>query len=103
MKLSLRSPMSKIRNSLKSGKKLIELERKFIIDLEIKNEELNEGLKLLATEKFPEYFDRKSVQKFLENTDKINTSKTLAGDLAPLPETTYSKLLDREAMLFSRY
>lgn len=103
MKLSLRFPMSKMRNSLKTGKKLIELERKFITDLEIKNEELNQGLRLLATEKFPEYFDRISVQKFLENTNKINTSKTLASDLAPLPETTYSKLLDREAMLFSRY
>lgn len=103
MKLSLRHPRSKIKNALESGKELIELERKFITDLEIKNEELNQGLKLLATEKFPEYFDKTSVNKFLKNRDKINASKTLASNLAPLPETTYSKLMAKEALLSSRY
>jgi len=103
MKLSLRFPGFQIKSSLVTGKKLIELERRFITDLEIKNEDLNQELEILATKRFPQYFDRNSVKRFLENTGKVNASATKADKLKPLSEATYSKFLAQEALLLSRY
>ena len=103
MKLSLQFPLKTIERSLKKGGKLIELEQEFITDLEIKNEELKKGLKLLATEKFPEYFDKTSVHMFLGNHKKINASKTARSSLPVLSNRILSRLLPLEALLLSRY
>ena len=103
MKLSLQFPNRKILNCLASGNNLIELEREFITDLEIKNEDLIQGLKVLSTEIIPEHFEEKSVIKFLNNSPKINASKTRAEDLVPLSNPTLSKLHTQEALLLSRY
>ena len=103
MKLSLQFPLEKINNSLESGNNLIDLEQEFITNLEIKNEELTETLKLLATEYFPDYFDQTSVHTFIENTKKTNTSQTKYDSLKTLSNTTALKLLDRESLLLSRY
>ena len=70
---------------------LIELEREFITGLEIKNEDLIQGLKVLSTEIMLEHFEEKSVIKFLNNSPKINASKTRSEDVVPLSNPTLSK------------
>lgn len=103
MKLSLQFPLKKINNALLSGNDLVELERKFIINSYLKNEQLCQDLKSLATIKFPEYFNGNDVIKFLDNAPKYNSSKTPEESLISLRDATSSKLFEREALLLSRY
>ena len=103
LKLSLQFPHRKINRVLNTKGNIEELEKLFITSLEIKNENLNDELRVLATERFPQYFQQDAVSKFLNNTKRVNASSTHSDNVDRLSDTTLSILSSKEKLLFSRY
>ena len=104
MRLSLQFPEKLMTEKLSSGESLLELEGKFITNLEMKNEKLNDELLRLSTELFPDIFDREKVAKFIDSTPRINASNTLNDDkLCDDREKFLAHLETKETLLLSRY
>jgi len=104
LKLSLHYPMQKINQTLQSGEKLRGLEQRFITKLEIKNEELNHGLRVLSENILPQYFNQVSVDKFLLTSPKINASKRPPESIdLNISNKIIGLLEEKESLLFSRY
>jgi len=103
LKLSLQFPHRKINHVLKTKGNIEDLEKLFITNLEIKTENLNDELKVLATERFPQYFQQDAVSKFFNKTKRVNASSANADDVDRLSDTTLSTLSSKEKLLFSRY
>tara|TARA_Y100001935_G_scaffold209778_1_gene179656 strand:+ start:368 stop:1063 length:696 start_codon:yes stop_codon:yes gene_type:complete len=104
MRLSLQFPLKQIGAKLRNGEDLLTLQDKFITNLEIKNENLNDELVKLSTELFPDLFDQEKVTKFFESSMEVNVSSTSHDDnLQKKLEQFRSKLEKKEALLFSRY
>lgn len=68
-----------------------------IVDLVIRNEELAEGLGVLAFERLPDSFDPEAVRAFLDAMPRVNASRSQA----PLhwPETLRAEVARREALM----
>lgn len=103
LKLSLQFPMNKIYHCINTSKDFPSLESKFITNLEIKNEQLNEELLNLATVLFPHYFDDIKVREFLNSNTRINESKTSQTDVDRLNDFSLSRMFRKEWLLMSRY
>jgi len=104
LKLSLQHPMQKITQILKKGEKLESLEQQFITRLEIRTEELNEGLRVFSKDIFPQYFNQISVDRFLLDSEKVNSSKTTPEKIdLTVSDNAMNELKDKEKLLFSRY
>lgn len=104
LKLSLQYPMLQINETLRKGLKIASLQNNFITGLEIKNEHLNEGLRELSESVFPDLFDTSKANDFLNSMPKMNASNAAADEIdASISTSTYSKLKQKEDLLFSRY
>lgn len=104
LRLSLRSPLKKIKRKLANSENLIDLESDFITNHEIKNENLSFELKKLSLETFPQYFDKKKVEKFLNQDLKINSSKSYHDvNLESELEKMSKNFSIKESLLLSRY
>lgn len=103
LKLSLQFPHKIIDHYLKIYGCIEGIEEKFITNLEIKNEHLNDGLEVLATEIFPQYFQQDAVREFLHKAEKWNVSITKPREIDELTDTTRLILSNKEKLLISRY
>lgn len=104
MKISLQFPLKKMTATLENKGDLLDLENKFITDLEIKNEHLNDELRRLSTELFPDLFNQDKVKIFLDSSKKINaTTRLNEGEIRKEIEKLAEKIATKEALLFSRY
>lgn len=104
MRLSLQFPSEKINRQLAIGANLLDLESKFITDLEIKNENLEGDLERLSTELFPDFFDQGKVRKLLDRKEKVNTStRPHDDDLEKKTARLLELISSKEQLLFSRY
>jgi len=103
LKLSLQFPHKKIDYALKTKGNIEDLHNLLITDLEIKNEDLNGGLRELATEIHPYYFRQDAVIDFLSRTPKINASNTTVEKHDVMSDTTLSILRNKERLLLSKY
>ena len=103
LKLSLQFPHKKINHALRTEGGIKDLESQFITNLEIKNEHLNSGLKELATEILPDYFQQDAAIEFLNNSPKINSSKTNSDNTEHVSDAIYAKFRSKEQLLLSRY
>jgi hypothetical protein len=103
LKLSLQFPHKKINFFLENNLDIEGLEKLFITNLEIKNEDLNSRLVDLSTKRLPDYFKQEAVGEFFQNPPKINSSKTNVASIGTLSKAVYSKLQRKEKLLLSRY
>ena len=103
LKLSLQFPHRKINHSLNNQGNIEELEKLFITSLEIKTENLNDELRVLATERYPQYFQQDAVSDFLHKAERMNISSTKSDEVDRLSDTTLSILSSKEKLLLSRY
>lgn len=104
LRLSLKSPTETIATCIKSGMPLTSLEGDFITNLEIKNEYLNEGIRHLASERFPDLFDQKKVAEYLGKNKQTNKTKVLTSEIdRELSSDTEKLLQKKETLLLSRY
>jgi len=103
LKLSLQFPMQKILKCLSEGSNLSTLENSFITKLEIKNETLNDDLKRLSLDLFPQYFDKEKVDSFLGKNLRINESTISSNDIDDLSNETLINMHQKEWLLSSRF
>lgn len=104
MKLSLQFPLRQMAAKLASGESLLDLEGKFITNLEIRNENLNSELMRLSNELFPDLFNQEKVSKFLGSNERVNAAKTPNdGWIHDKMERVLAQIEKREALLLSRY
>jgi hypothetical protein len=74
-----------------------------MVKLVIKCEELNEGLRHLAFDLFPDQFDLPRAQAFLDEDRRINASTVLSKDALEFESAILKELLKRERLLVERY
>ena len=103
LKLSLQFPHRTINHHLNNKGNIEELQKLFITNLEIKTENLNDELKVLATESYAQYFQQDAVSDFLYKAERENVSNTKSDEVDRLSDTTLSILSSKEKLLLSRY
>lgn len=104
MKLSLQFPLKQMATILASGESLLDLEDKFITNLEIRNENLNGELMRLSTELFPDLFNQEKVARFFYSNERVNSSTTPNdGGFRDEMERVLALIEKKEALLLSRY
>ena len=104
MKLSLKFPFKRIAAKISNRENLLTLEREFITNLEVKNENLNSELGRLSNKLFPDLFDQEKAKKFLDSAVKINASKHPSNDKLREEIGKFNDyMLKKEALLLSRY
>ena len=103
LKLSLQFPHMKINHTLKTKGNIEELYNLRITNLEIKNEDLVDELRVLAREIHPKYFRQDTVNDFLSKAKRLNASSTKFEKIEGLSDMTLSILRRKEKLLFSRY
>jgi hypothetical protein len=104
MKLSLQFPLKQMATTLARGESLLDLEDKFITNLEIRNENLNGELVRLSTELFPDLFDQEKVVRFFDGNERVNASKTPNdGRFRDEMERVLAQIEKKETLLLSRY
>ena len=104
MRLSLQFPLKQMATTLASGVGLLDLEDKFITNLEIRNENLNSELMRLSTELFPDLFNQEKVARFFDDNGRVNASTTSNdGRFRDEMERVLALIEKKEALLLSRY
>ncbi len=74
-----------------------------IVDHVIFNEKLNEGLKELATQLKPEFFDQERVAAFFRDEERVNASTTEAHELGAIADDVREMIGSKERILLSFY
>lgn len=103
MKISLQFPMRNIKTKLENAKPLLSLEKNFIFDHLIKNENLNDELLDLSTNIKPEFFDQQKSKEFLENTPPVNASKTESSSVDVDHDAVLKLIAEKEHLLLKKY
>ena len=103
LKLSLQFPHKIINYHLKAKGNIDGLEKLFVTNLEIKNENLIDELRVLATEIHPQYFNHDAVYEFLHKSKKENVSSVNHHEIDELTDVAKLILNQKKNLLFSRY
>ena len=83
---------------------LIEFSKnKSIVNHIIYNERLNEGLRELATQIKPQFFDQAKVEKFFRAEKKVNASTVSEEDIGKIDSDIYKLILRKESILIDLY
>jgi hypothetical protein len=74
-----------------------------IVNHVIFNEKLNDGLKELATNLKPEFFDQERVAAFFRNEERVNASITQAHEVGAIADDVREMIMSKERVLLSFY
>ena len=76
---------------------------KSIVNHIIHNECLSEGLRELATQIRPQFFDQAKVEKFFRDERRVNASAVSEGDIGTIDSDIYKLILRKESILIDLY
>ena len=99
----LEAPMRNLRACKTMQEVEAVIEKQGILDLVLKNEELADGLKDIALNRLPQYFDAAEVVKFFDKDPRINTSQAGSKFTFEFSDENRAKILEKENYLIKNF